>query len=57
MGGGDRLYLINAVSWRERIAVHAKGTQAADWGVTGIWSTPPRKMALEASLVGSLPQF
>jgi hypothetical protein len=57
MGGGDRIYLINAVSWRERIALHAKGTKPTDWGLTGIMTTPPRKIALGASLVGPTPRF
>jgi hypothetical protein len=56
MGGGDRIYLINAVSWKERIALHTPPTTPADWGVTGMMSTPPRKMALGASLIGA-PTF
>jgi hypothetical protein len=50
MGGGNRLYLINAVSWRERIAVHT-GTPSNKWEATGIMTTPPRKMA--AALTGT----
>jgi hypothetical protein len=57
MGKGDRIYLLNAVSWRQRIALHTNGTTTADnWAVTGVMSTPPRKMALGASLVGT-PTF
>jgi hypothetical protein len=53
MGGGDRIYLLNAISWRQRIALHTNGTTTPDnWGVTGVMSTLPRKMALGASLVG-----
>jgi hypothetical protein len=45
MGSGDRLYLINAVSWRERIALHS-GLPASAWDVNGMVLTPPRKMPL-----------
>jgi hypothetical protein len=43
MGGGDRLYLINAVSWGERIALHT-GIAANKWQATGLMDTPPRRM-------------
>lgn len=41
MGGGDRVYLVNAVSWQQRIALHT-GRRAADWIPTGIMTTPTR---------------
>jgi hypothetical protein len=41
MGGGDRVYLVNAVSWQQRIALHT-GRPAADWTPTGIMTTPTR---------------
>jgi hypothetical protein len=41
MGGGDRIWLENAVSWHERIALHT-GTPKAKWTVTGVMKTPPR---------------
>ena len=57
MGKGDRLYLLNAISWRQRIALHTQGATTADkWGVTDVVTTPPRKMALGASLIG-VPSF
>jgi hypothetical protein len=52
MGGGDRVYLINAVSWKKRIALHT-GVPEASWGVTGNMGTPPRnKPILAAALAG-----
>lgn len=45
MGGGDRVYLINVVSWKKRIALHT-GIPADKWGVTGIMLTLPRKIPL-----------
>jgi hypothetical protein len=51
MGGGNRLYLINAVSWQERIALHT-GRAVNQWGVTGVMSTPTRKLPL--GLIGGL---
>jgi hypothetical protein len=57
MGSGDRIYLLNAISWRQRIALHTKGkTKPDDWQPTGVMTTPPRKMALGASLIG-VPTF
>jgi hypothetical protein len=44
MGGGNRLYLLNAVSWQERMAVHT-GLPVSQWEATGIMNTPPRKMS------------
>jgi hypothetical protein len=57
MGKGDRIYLLNAISWRQRMSLHTKGKTTADnWQPTGVMSTPPRKMALGASLIG-VPTF
>ncbi len=57
MGKGDRIYLLNAISWRQRMALHTQGKTTADnWQPTGIMNTPPRKMALGASLIG-VPTF
>jgi hypothetical protein len=56
MGGGDRVYLINAVSWQERIAIHT-GVAANLWTPTGNMGTPPRKMALGASLVSPMTEW
>jgi len=42
MGGGDRIYLLNAVSWQERIALHT-GRPVAHWPATGVMHTPPRR--------------
>jgi hypothetical protein len=44
MGGGYRLYLLNAVSWQERIALHT-GLAASQWTATGMMDTPTRRMA------------
>ncbi len=54
MGGGNRLYLINAVSWRERIALHT-GTPVNQWQATGVMSTPPRRMAAALTGTGLAP--
>ncbi|HTS24936.1 MAG TPA: hypothetical protein VMH81_03630 [Bryobacteraceae bacterium] len=43
MGAGNRLYLINAVSWKERIPLHT-GVSADQWQVTGLMNTPPRRL-------------
>jgi hypothetical protein len=50
MGGGDRIYLLNAISWRERIALHT-GRPVADWSATGMMNTPTRTlpMGIEAA--------
>ena len=55
MGGGDRIYLINAISWQKRIQRHTVTTPPVTrrWDATGIMDTPPRQMALGASLIGS----
>jgi len=45
MGGGDRLYLVNAISWRQRISQHT-GTPAASWAASGMMQTPPRTLPL-----------
>ena len=41
MGGGDRVYLLNAISWQQRIALHTR-RPVADWPATGIMNTPTR---------------
>ncbi len=43
MGGGDRIYLLNAISWQQRIALHT-GRPVADWSATGIMNTPTRTL-------------
>jgi hypothetical protein len=50
MGSGDRVYLINAVSWKERIRFHT-GVPSDKWQVTGMMNTPPRKIPLGAWFV------
>lgn len=50
MGGGDRLYLVNAVSWKERIALHTS-VPSARWTATGVTATPPR--SLPATIVNT----
>jgi len=54
MGVGDRVTLINAVSWRKRIAMHT-ATRENDWTVTGMTGTPPRKIPAAAGPGGSTP--
>ena len=56
MGGGERIYLINAISWRERMAQHTK-TSVNDWEATGVMGTPPRKVILGAAVGGKVPPF
>lgn len=51
MGSGERIYLLNAVSWHKRVAKHTATTQA-DWKVTGVMNLPPRRMALGAAMIG-----
>jgi len=48
MGGGSRVYVDNAKPWLDRIAMHT-GRPSYEWKVTGIMTTPPRKMALGAA--------
>src|SRR5262245_3010042 len=55
MGGGNRMYLINAVSWRERIALHT-GLPKEKWEVTGIMGTPPRSLPLGIVNMGVGPK-
>jgi hypothetical protein len=50
MGSGKRIFLINALSWLERIAEHTKTSKMA-WTPTGIMTTPPRKMPLTNAVV------
>jgi hypothetical protein len=50
MGGGDRVYLINVVSWKERVALHT-GVPANKWDATGIMTTGPRKIPLGVAQV------
>jgi len=57
MGDGDRFWLVNAVSWRERIVAHTPGTAVNDWVPTGMMNTPPRKIPLGVSLVGTPSSF
>ncbi len=45
MGGGDRLYLVNAVSWQRRMDQHT-GVAAALWAASGVMQTPPRSLPL-----------
>jgi hypothetical protein len=45
MGAGDRIYLLNAISWRERIALHT-GRPVADWPATGMMNTPTRTLPM-----------
>ena len=45
MGGGDRIFLLNAISWRERIALHT-GRPVADWSGTGMMNTPTRTLPM-----------
>lgn len=54
MGGGYRLYLLNAVSWQERIALHT-GLPASQWIATGMMDTPTRKMAAALTNTGLAP--
>jgi hypothetical protein len=54
MGGGNRLYLLNAVSWQERIALHTK-IPASQWIPTGMMDTPTRKMSAALTNTGLAP--
>lgn len=54
MGGGNRLYLLNAASWQERIALHT-GLAASQWITTGDMETPPRKMSAALTATGLAP--
>ncbi len=54
MGGGNRLYLLNAVSWQERIALHT-GLPKDKWVATGIMDTPPRTMPFGLTAFGMAP--
>jgi hypothetical protein len=54
MGGGNRLYLLNAVSWQERIALHTK-IPAGQWIPTGMMDTPTRKMSAALTNTGLAP--
>ncbi len=56
MGGGDRLYLVNAVSWKQRIALHT-GVSPAFWTATGVTATPPRSLPLAMADAGLGPQL
>ena len=55
MGGGNRIYLLNAVSWRERIALHT-GLAVDKWEATGLMNTPPRSMPLGILNLGTGPK-
>lgn len=54
MGGGYRLYLLNAVSWQERIALHT-GLPASQWTPTGNMGMPTRRMAAALTNTGLAP--
>lgn len=54
MGKGDRLTLINAVSWRERIAAHT-GLPANAWEASGMLATPPRTLPAGFKAMGVAP--
>jgi len=54
MGGGDRIYLLNAVSWRERIALHT-GRPVSDWSVTGMMNTPTRTLPMGITAANLAP--
>jgi hypothetical protein len=49
MGGGNRIYLDNAISWVQRMSQHAPPTLPASWQATGIMATPPRKIMVPAT--------
>jgi hypothetical protein len=51
MGGGDRVYLINAVSWRQRMALHT-GLHVDKWDAIGTLNAPPRTLPM--TLTGDL---
>jgi hypothetical protein len=48
MGGGNRVYLDNAISWIQRMSEHAPPTLPNSWQATGIMTIPPRKIMLPA---------
>lgn len=54
MGGGNRVYLINAVSWQERMALH---TGRKDWTATGVMNTPTRKIPMGVDVVAPVLTF
>jgi hypothetical protein len=54
MGRGCRLYLLNAVSWKERIAIHTS-TTSNQWDVTGVMETPTRRMPAGLMNLGLAP--
>jgi hypothetical protein len=56
MGSGDRIYLINAKPWLDRIAEHT-GRPSSQWQVTGNMGTRPRKIPLGVGLVSKPSQF
>jgi len=56
MGGGDRIWLENAVSWTERIGIHT-GTPKAKWTASGVMQTPPRTLPKAAIKPGIAPTF
>jgi hypothetical protein len=56
MGRGCRLYLLNAVSWKERIAIHTS-TTANQWDVTGVMETPTRRMPAGLVNLGLAPRL
>ena len=56
MGRGCRLYLLNAVSWKERIAIHTS-TTANQWDATGVMETPTRRMPATLVSLGLAPRL
>ncbi len=48
MGRRDRIYLVNAISWQKRMAIHCPGPYPSSWRPTGIRNTPPRKTSEKA---------
>lgn len=44
MGHGDRVYLVNAISWQKRVVHHCPGTSVSQWQATGIMKTPPQRV-------------
>lgn len=47
MGRGDRIWLENAVSWLNRVALHTSTTKGK-WSASGVMTTPPRLMPKKA---------
>jgi len=56
MGSGDRMYLVNAISWKQRITLHT-GVSPAFWTASGVTATPPRTLPNAMVDAGLAPQF